>query len=90
MPGFRGTPDVMTTTSEPAVVGIVAAANQPRIRSLNRVGLEHIECQPGGLLIGDVDDHDIRQLFDGNRPRDRGTHIARATDDSHFTVHSHS
>ena len=88
MPGLRGTPEVMTTTSESGGVVVVVAADQPRVGSFDRAGLEHVERDARGLLVGDVDDHDVGQLLVGDGAGDRGADIAGAADDSDFPVHS--
>ena len=88
MPGLRGTPDVMTTTSEPALSAKSVAADQARVGSLDRAGLEHVERDALGLRLGDVDDHDIGQFLVGDRARDGGPDVARAADDGDFPVHA--
>ena len=70
MPGLRGTPDVMTTTSESAVCfqpsSVAAVADDARVRPVDRARLEHVERDAGRLLIGDVDDDDVGQFLVGD------------------------
>ena len=69
MPGLRGTPEVMTTMSELALSRVVAGAHDARIGAVDRTGLENVERDAGGLLVGDVDDDDVRQLLLGDAAR---------------------
>ena len=87
MPGLRGTPEVMTTTSESGRVGVVAAADQPRVGALDRARLEHVERHARRLLVGDVDDDDVGQLLDGDGARHGGADVAGAADHGDFAVH---
>ena len=85
----RDDDDVGAGRRGPALV-IGAVADHARVRSLDRAGLEHVERDPGRLLVGDVDDDDVGELLVGNRARHRGADGARATDDCHFSVHEDS
>ena len=88
MPGLRGTPEVMTTTSE---LARLRRSRRPPItravRSVDRARLEHVERDAGRLLIGDVDDDDVGQFLVGDAARHRRADVAGAADDCHFAIH---
>jgi hypothetical protein len=64
-----------------------ADAHDARVGGFDRTRLEHVERHPLRFGLGDVDNHDVRQLPVGNRPRNRRADSARATDDGDFSVH---
>ena len=87
MPGLRGTPEVMTTTSEPARRGVVGRADQPRVRPVDRTRLKDVERDALRLLRRDVDDDDVGQFLDGDGARHRRADVAGASYDCHFAIH---
>ena len=87
MPGLRGTPEVMTTTSELAVCGVVGAADDAAVRPGDRARLEHVERDARGLLVGDVDDDDVGQLLVGDTAGDGRADVAGSTHHGHFAIH---
>ena len=94
MPGLRGTPDVMTTTSELAVsFQPASSAPAPMIResdpSIGHASM-HVERDALRLLVGDVDDDDVGQLLVGDRARHRRADVAGAPDDRDFSIHASS
>jgi hypothetical protein len=82
-------PDVITTTSEPAVAFQPSSlAPYPTTReSLDRTGLEHVQGNAGRLLISDVDDDDVGQFLVRDRPGHRGADGASSSHHCHFSVH---
>ena len=89
MPGLRGTPEVITTTSELALSAksFGANADHARRRAFDRARLVDVERDAGGLRVGNVDDHDVGELLLRDRTRHRCADVARTTDDRHFSIH---
>jgi hypothetical protein len=86
MPGFRGKPAVMITTSEPCDRRVVVraldlAATVPQTRRLlhvERLALRH--------PLDDVDQHHVRERALGEIERSARAHVARA-DHRHLAIH---
>ena len=55
-------PEVMTTTSEPALIDVVVAADDRAVRADDGAGLGDVEGDARGLVLGDVDDDDVGEL----------------------------
>ena len=68
--------------------GVVAGADDARVAAPHRARLEHVERDARRLLVRDVDDDDVRELFVGDSPGHRGAHVARAADHCHFAIHA--
>ena len=90
MPGLRGMPDVMTTTSELAlsakslVPTPITRAAEPSIGhdSIN------VERDAGRFRVGNVNDNHVGELFLRDRTRYRRANIARSADHRHFPIHA--
>ena len=57
------------------------------VRSVHRARLENVERHTGGLLVGDVDDDDVGQLFLRDAARDRRADVSCSADDCDFAIH---
>src|SRR5688572_23953482 len=66
----------------------VATANQARVRSDDGTCLVDIKRDTRGLLIGDVDDHDVGQFLLRNRASHGHANVAGATYHCHFAIHA--
>ncbi len=89
MPGCRGIPAVITTTSEPAVgsyvVEPVTFGSYPEHRS----GLVDVERLPLGQALLDVDEHDVRVVAPRELLGAGRADVAR-TDDRDFPPLAHT
>ena len=90
MPGLRGMPDVITTTSEFALSAksLVPTPIDARGRAFDRARLVDVERDARRLGLGDVDDDDVGELLLRDRARHRGADIACAADHRHFSIHA--
>ena len=91
MPGLRGTPDVMTTTSEFAVSFQPASSRPPitpRVRALDRARL--VACRaptPCAFWSAMSMMTTSASSLSAMRARDRRADVAGAADDCHFAIH---
>jgi hypothetical protein len=74
--------DVRTRRRRP-----VAPADDPHVGSDDGTRLVDVEADAGGFRFGNVDDHDIGQLFLGDLAGYGRAHVAGASYDCHFALH---
>ena len=66
---------------------VVAAANHAAVGAGDRAGLQDVERDPGRLLVGDIDDDDVGELFVGDAARHRGLRHCLRHQQRYFAIH---